>query len=53
MNNQIVRAFLQHLVSFFLVMTLFDLGFNEGIQWIRNVLSAVVFALLMIYFRSR
>lgn len=53
MNSPYLRYFIQYLVSFFIVMILYDLGFSESIDWLKNILSSLVFALLMAYFKTR
>jgi hypothetical protein len=52
-RSSYIRFVLQYLVTFFVVMVLYDLGFGETIEWIRNMISALVFALLMAYFKTR
>lgn len=52
-KSTFLKSFIQYLLPFFIVLTLFDLAFEDLISWSRNLLSALVFGSLMSYFKHR
>jgi hypothetical protein len=48
-----IISFLRYGLAFFVVVAIYDFAFESTVYWFKDIVSGIVFGLLMAYFRHR